>query len=46
MSVGIMLNEIGHFHILSHFYLKNGLKFRNYGILNGSSQFSHHILLL
>ena len=41
MSVGIVLNEIGHFHIFAHFSLKNGLKLRNYGKLNGTSHFFH-----
>ena len=35
-----MPNKIGHFHILAHFSLKNGLKFANFRKLTGMSQFS------
>ena len=37
---------LGHFHIFAHFYLKNGLKVRNYGNLNRKSQFFHYNLYL
>ena len=36
---------LGHFHILAHFSLKNGLKFANFRKLTGMSQFFHGILL-
>ena len=36
---------LGHFHILAHFSLKNGLKFAHSRKLTWMSQFVHGILL-
>ena len=37
---------LGHFHIFAHFFLKNGLKVRNYGNLNRKSIFPLYLTII